>query len=883
MLLNWIRKYGILIAFCSLSVAVSGQQPAIRIQLDHVELEEVLSRLETEYGFLFTYKAADIQGVTVSIQANNLSIGPFLDQLLKNRGFTWEIVDEKYILLSRLDGVNPHEPAGNEDPLPLFYGSVIDSLTRKPLPFANVYFKRSGKGAYTSESGTFTFRNAWTPGDTIIVSYVEYRDHMVPAQNLINNPGQAIPMQYQDFEDGFIVVTDYLTDGIDLGGNGQYTLIRPGRSGNLPGQVEPDVLHTIQFLPGISSPQGDAGSFNIRGGAADQNLLLWEDIPIYHSAHYFGMISAFNPFIIDKVKVFRGGFGPEYGGRISGVVDMRSPDHGSSESTFGAGMNMLYGYTQGQLSLSPQKVSLVYSLRRSFSELWRSPAFENITRRNQQGILQGNFDFSNLPPGIGITDQFDFTDTHLKFSARLSPENEVNAAFFYGQNHFDDFITDAKKPQEQTDKLKMNNHGLSTSFTHTWKPGLVSRLTGVSTSYTYDYLYDINWINDNGRDKSGVKRNEVDERQLHFSNEYTSLAGHTFKLGYHYTSYDVAYLIRQENDETILADERDHFNAGLHALYAGFSTTAENRIGLDIGIRSSYYEKTGKNYLVPRARLWYNLSPSVSLNASAGKYNQFISQLVEFRGDNAGIQTPIWVLAGSREVPVLNAVLYQTGLIFNKNSWVIDLQAYTREIKGLTSLATGFDPTPREGYDLGTSTVNGLDVLVKKRWKSYRTWVSYSLSKVDYHFPTFFDPDFAAPFDQRHVFKWANLLTLHDFELSLGWEIATGKPYSLLDNFEILTNPMGREEVRLLYQAYNAHRLSLQHHLDVSVQYHFESKKNGKFKGVLGSALYNIYGQQNTYNRDYFVGFIPGQAPRIDLVDKASLGFTPNAVVRFEW
>ena len=874
-----LKFIGVLI-FSITAWTAFAQSGEVELEAGAASLEEVILQLESRYAYLFSYREEDIQNRKVSIPSGKMSIDRFLTALLADSELRFEIVQGNYILLSRREP--PEKETDPGPPLLLLCGTVVDSFTQEPLPFANIYLQSSGKGSYAAKNGTFRFQSPIGPNDSLVISYVGYQEKRLPAAAFVDRPCPLIALPYLDFGEDFIVVTDYLVDGIDLGENGASTVIRPSRTGVLPGQVEPDVLNTIQFLPGIAAPDGEASNIYIRGGTPDQNLILWEDIPIYHSAHYFGMISAFNPYIMDKIKVYRGGFGPAYGGRISGVIDMRSKGADLQQSNFGAGANFLYGFTNGQVSLFQKKASVVYSLRRSISELWRSPAFESITERNLQGVLSGNLEINRLPRDLSIDDQFHFFDTQVKGAVELSGQDDLAFAYFHGTNDFADQILHGKKKQEQLDSLRLSNQGASISWKRDWQNGFSSKLLGVVTDYMHDYAYDILSTDGNAPDKFGVKNNNIQERQIHFSTTYQSPGRHEIEVGYQWINYDVAYQITHESDREILANEQDAFQSDLHIGHAGISSDPEGRGGFDLGLRMSYYRETQRNYFEPRLRLWYQPSEALTLNGNVGKYYQFLSQLIEFKGDNTGIETPIWVLAEKEKVPVLNAWQYQVGLIYHKGSWVIDLQAYHKKIAGLTSLATGFDPTPQE-YDLGYSTIRGVDLLLKKRWNWYSTWISYSLSQVDYEFVTFFDPEFAAPYDQRHSLSWANLFDFGSLECSLGWKLSSGKPFSVLDRFEIVKGAMGKDVVHPFYQAYNDHTLPMQHHLDASVLYKLQDSKNGKWRGVIGLSLFNIYQQENIFNREYFVDLRRNESPKIERVDKRSLGFTPNAVIRLEW
>ncbi|MEM1321191.1 MAG: carboxypeptidase-like regulatory domain-containing protein [Bacteroidota bacterium] len=880
-----MSKY--LLAFILLcgSVSLWAQTGRYQLKVEDRALEEVIKDLENRYQLLFSYKEKDVKEVSITADIDRDLLRAFFQQLLQKTDLQFEIVDSNYIILTRKKKAPKQLSETKKEPriLPLLCGTIIDSITRDPLPAASIYIERSQRGVYSAADGRFQLRSALAPDDMLVISFVGYQEKRLPARTFVDSNCPLIQLRYLDFGEDFIVVTDYLTDGVDLGDKGAATLLRPGRVGALPGQAEPDVLSTIQLLPGISSPDGEASGIYIRGGTPDQNLILWEDIPIYHSAHYFGMISAFNPYITDKVEVYRGGFGADYGARVSGVIDMKSPDTSLPESNFGAGSNFINAYTYGKLSLLNNNVAFTYSLRRSLGELWQSPTFENIDERNEQGLILGDQSLSQLPDHITVNNDFNFFDAHFKVAARLSERDELSAAYFYGNNEFEDVIRDNRVEVEQRDTLNLDNWGASLTWKRNWSEQWESKLVGLRTRYILDYQFLMQDFQINTSERSGGKDNQVEEQQIHFSNRFKMKKGVTLKAGYHFTHYDFSYQLTEQIRDLPPISEEQARRSSLHTGYVELSTSKEKKMGADLGLRFSHYQRNQTNYWEPRLRLWYEINPELRLHASAGKYHQFLGQLLEFKGNEAGINVPIWVLAGTNQVPVQGANQYQIGGVYHKKSWVVDLQVYYKDIDGLTSRATGFDGLPQGKFVMGMTRIKGIDLLVKKRWNNFRTWISYSLSEANYFFESFIDPEFAAPFDQRHLLSWVNLWKYKDFEFSLGLTLQSGKPYSVMDRIDVRQDPMGRRTAHAIYDDYNDTRLPLQHFLNASVLYNFYPKNGDKWKGVLGLSFYNIYNTTNVYSRDYYIAGRRNQPFRIDSFDKVGLGFTPNAVIRIEW
>ncbi len=875
-----LPKYLLIILLSFLGSTAFSQQRLIDLNIkDASTLEEVITQLERNYDFHFSYKPEDVQDIKFTSLPKKSNVDLFLKELLKDTYLKFDIIEKDYIVLIKVITPDP--------PLDFFCGKVIDSLSREFLPYANAYIKNTQKGSMVGEKGVFQFYSSYEKNDSITISYVGYKDRKFLASNYLKRDCPYIELSYLDHDDDFIVVTEYLTDGVTLENNGEALELQPNKIGSLPGQVEPDVLSTVQFLPGVSSPDGSASGLSIRGGTPDQNLILWEDIPIYHAAHYFGMISAFNPYIINKVSVYRGGFGAEYGGRVSGLIDLKSEVNPESKNNFGAGTNFISAYTNGQLSLFKNKLSIVYSARRSITEAWRSPAFENITKRIHQGILVQNVDLNRLPPGIRIEDDFRFFDTNFKATYRPTEKDEISLAWFYGDNDFQDLIRDDVVRQQQTDTLFLKNRGVNLSWNHKWRPGFSTKVQGMRSDYNYEYGYRLLTEGNNRPNKFGFKNSRIEEQQFRLLNTYQTASNHTFKLAYELVNYDVGFEISTASQNNPEAVEKKDLNSNLHVLFAAYNSPKENKIGVDLGFRVTSFEQEEQQCVEPRIRLWYNANKHLNFYANAGKYYQFLSQLIQIEGDNSSIETPVWALAGGREVPVLDATQYQVGFLFRKNKWLFDIQAYTKRTNGLTSLTSGFDEGISNKYHIGNSQVRGFDVLLKKSWKQYKSWISYSLGKTEYNFSTFFDKQFAGPNDQGHTLNWANMWTFGNLEFSLGWKMATGRPYSLIDNFEIRLNPpdvMGpRESIFALVKEYNSEKLPLQHQLDASIQYSFYPKRKGNWKGIVGLSLFNVYHQRNIYSREFYIKNQPNLPSRLEYTDKVNMGFTPNFVVRVEW
>ncbi|MEL7020351.1 MAG: TonB-dependent receptor, partial [Bacteroidota bacterium] len=438
----------------------------------------------------------------------------------------------------------------------------------------------------------------------------------------------------------------------------------------------------------------------------------------------------------------------------------------------------------------------------------------------------------------------------------------------------------------ELDSLKLNNYGLKVKWQQYWHPHIKTTVLAMRSDYAYDYTYDFDVRNSSREDRNGIKNNRICEQQLQINNTYTNARQQQWRAGYHLQQYSVDSQITGRSRGNITDDEDLSNSFAVHTIYADFSSPTNKKIGIEAGMRWNYLSIANRNnnFAEPRLRLWYQPTQHLQLYGNAGRYYQFISQIIEIEGDEASIQTPIWVLGGTKAFPFLNATQYQLGGVWRHRGWLVDLQLYHKTINGLTSLASNFDELTSFRFHIGTADIRGLDVLIKKRWGAWRSWMSYSYARQQHEFPTFFDQTFPATTEQPHQLHLVQTYRIGKFDCSLGWKLTSGTPYSNRRDFQIINHNRQQDGdfVQLVPSGstFNEKRLPLLHQMDLSLQY---SQQTDNRKLVVGLSILNIYNRRNIYQRSFFINRkSPGQL-RLSYLDRANLGFTPNAVIRIEW
>jgi hypothetical protein len=719
--------------------------------------------------------------------------------------------------------------------------------------------KGTNKGVDAAENGRFEISTETLEG-TLIVSYVGYQIEEIPIRSLDERPCKTILLSPLENTIGSVIIKEYLADGIDQKDGGNSITIHPARLSAMPGSVEPDILGSIQMLPGIFSPNETASGLHIRGGTPDQNLILYDGIPVYHSGHFFGMISAFNPYVVENVDVYRSGVSSEYGGRASGVIDIHSENEVKRKFGIGVGFNWINGHLDLDVPLWNNS-SISLSSRRSFTDSWATPTFLNYAEKVFQGtkVEDGQF----VGEGVEVNDKYYFSDFNFKWLWQPG-KNKFAMHFFAGLNRLD-YNTEIPIWQAlSSDILNLENGGFGLSWERQWKSNFKSKFRFTSAEYDYKYSLSLSPLAmpDTVAYRFG-STNLLTDQGVHLINEWSPLENQTFKFGYQFTDNKVDIGLSSTGLNQMDNEERDTRSI-LHTLFAEYHFDIIKSLHLNLGVRYQYNTVLNKDYFEPRVDINAKINDHVSLKLSSSK--------------------EIWIASDTSGIPVIESNQWTGGIVFNKGDWTVDVEGYVKELVGITSLSNSFANIPEQPFSQGNSRIRGVDVLVKKRVKNYRSWISYTLSNALYEFENINEQAFPATHDQRHALQWVHLVTKNKWEYSIGWQIRSGLPFTNVSGVDIITNPVNGNQIpRLIYEEPNGEQLKTYHRLDASVMYNFGNGKN--FSGFTGLSLLNIYGRKNVLGREFLLGEQDPLTEEYNIlqIDQASLKFTPNIVLRLQW
>lgn len=230
-----------------------------------------------------------------------------------------------------------------------------------------------------------------------------------------------------------VSIANFLTSGISKTGTGTVN-IKPKGFGILPGLIEPDILQTIQALPGILSNNETVSTLNVRGGTHNQNLILWDGIKMYQSGHFFGLISGFSPYLTKSVLVAKNGTSAAFGDGVSSTIDIQLDDIINTDFTSGLGANLLYADGFVKIPLN-HNLEIQASLRHSVTGL-KTPTYNQFFDRILQNsdITDGQ---TNPDKTISIDDTFYFYDFGIKILHDISEKDKLRFNFITMFNTLD--------------------------------------------------------------------------------------------------------------------------------------------------------------------------------------------------------------------------------------------------------------------------------------------------------------------------------------------------------------------------------------------------------------------------------------------------------------
>jgi len=851
-------------------IAVSFSQN----QAKKITLKMLLTSIESQYNVKFSYNSNLIKGVTCLPLEHEKTLKDKLETLRKQTFLNFNQIDARYIVITKKEITKNHT----------ITGVLINRKNKEVAAFSSIQIKGTLRGTTADENGKFSLHSV-SSNQEIEVKSIGFISIIIPAYSFFNQPNLIIELDEENIALDEVLISDYITQGISKKQNGSIE-VAPEKLGILPGLIEPDVLLSLQLLPGIQSSSETASGLQIRGSSPDQNLVLFDGIKMFQSGHFFGLISSFNPYVTKKISLFRNGTSPKFGDRIGGVLDISSGDDVPDfEAGFGINLTHADGYIK--TPLFKNKAGLVFSVRRSITDWIETITYKNFSKTVFQNtrILDELLDEKNK--SSNINNDFYFQDYNFKFVVDVSDKSKVSISNLYNKNQLNLSSENQRFREKVEDNITYKNTGTRFLWNHKATSKLSQNIDFHTSEYNFDYdgkrIQTRNNASDNTTREFEIK-NHVNDKGINYDFAYNLNKNFQFGGGYQFSKTKVLYVYSTNftTPNNLLLSTENSSNT-TNALFSELKYSDSNSY-VSLGLRANNFSSGKEWFFEPRLFASTKFSNYFTLKISGEIKNQAVSQIIEYRNNGIGLENNIWAVANN-EIPILNSKQVAVGFLYQKNGWNLDVDFYQKKVKGVTlmtdDIANSTQTSKVPFYISGESDITGVDVLLKKRFGKYRSWVSYSYSKITQRFKELNNGnEFKGINGIPHSLTWSHTYKLNQLEFSLGWKIRSGIPYTDANTTHIDTNG----NLRVTYEAVNEKRLPNYQKIDFSSTYRFHFSKNNNVEGKIGLSLLNVLNTQNILDRTYELKFVNSQnnveEQKLVKVDRLSLGFTPNVVFR---
>lgn len=602
---------------------------------------------------------------------------------------------------------------------------------------------------------------------------------------------------------------------------------------------ERDVLKAIQLLPGIKSAGDGNSGFYVRGGAADQNLILLDEAPVYNASHLLGFFSTFNSDAIKDVTVYKGGMPAQYGGRLSSVVDLKMNDGNNQNYSASGGIGLISSRLNVEGPIQKDKSSFLISARRTYADVFLKFSHKEDVKNST----------------------LYFYDLNTKMNYSLGDKDRIYLSGYFGRD---------KLGFGQTFGLTWGNGTGTLRWNHIFNSKLFSNTSLIFSNY--DYTVSINNGANNFNIFSQIRDWNVKQEFQWYAN-----SSNTIRMGVNsiYHRIRPGEVTSPENS-AVNAQTLQNRYSWENAVYATNNWQVSNKLNVTYGMRLSAFSILGKGdfynlssngvvidtlhyksgdivktYLNPEPRLAlsYAFTPTTSVKAS---YTRNVQNLHLISSSTTSRPTDKWIASTNNIKPEIAdqfSIGYYKNLAANK--YELTVETYYKTMQNQIDYRDGADvfnnmDAIETQLLFGKGRAYGIEWLLKKKTGRFTGWLSYTLSKTERKIDGINNNEwYNARQDRTH-----DISIVGTFQLNKKWTLSANWVYYTGD---AVTFPVGKYQVDgqevFYYTKRNSYRMPAYHRLDLGAT--CTLKKTNRTLSELSFSLYNAYGRENAYSIEF--------------------------------
>ncbi len=762
-------------------------------------------------------------------------------------------------------------------------GTISDNKTNETLIGVNINLKGTNYSTITNEYGFYSLTLPKGNYD-LIISYVGFET--IEEQIALN---QNIKKNY------FLTETGELLEEVVITEKTKINIKKPEMSVNklsiaqikqMPVVLgEVDVIKSLLFLPGVTNAGEGQSGFNVRGGGADQNLILLDEATIYNSSHLFGFFSVFNPDAIKDLKLYKGGIPARFGGRASSVLDIYQKDGNSKKFSMNGGIGLISSRLLAEGPIVKDKGSFLIGGRGSYAHL-----FLKLADNDNSAY---------------------FYDLNTKLNYKIDKNNSLYLSGYFGRDVFE---------IAQTFINTYGNSTLNLRWNHLFSEKLFSNLSLIYSDYYYGLELDFvgfEW-------DSGITNYNIKYDFKYYLNDKFKV---NFGANTMYYQFNPGEIKPSREDSGINYRKLEQKFAFEPAFYIDTEQKISDKLNIQYGLRYSlfyrvgsstvnYYENNlpvfyddeldiyekatpirteffGKNKTIasfdnlePRFALAYEISDNKSVKIGYNRMVQYL-QLIT----NTASPTPldVWTPSDNYIQPQIAdqiAVGYFTNL--KEDEYSLEIESFYKTVQNRIDYIDGADLIANEAIEQvilnGEMRSYGLEILFRKNTGKLNGWIAYTLSRSEQRTPGRSANEiginngnwYKNAYDKTH-----NLAVTGSYKLNPKWTfganftLQTGQP---------VTFPNGQYQYQGLnipsYGLRNENNLPTYHHLDVSATLIPKKNLNRKWQAEWVFSIYNIYSRRNAAS----IGFAQNEETGQNEATRLSIfGIVPAVSYNFKF
>ena len=864
-----ISVFILLFSFNAISQRI--ERVKIDLELKDVSLKEFIHHVESITPFRFVAKADDIENeLHINITAKNESVDQILKKVFTPRHLEYKQVGSNITLKKSVARKDISKPANNiptGDSKYSLHGTVKLGSSGETVIGATIAVSASGTGTVSNEYGFYSL--TLLRGEyTISVSAVGMKTKEVGV--VMDKNIRMDFLMEEEVKDLEAVTVTAAAPGRSLG-NPQMSIdrINVQEIKDIPVLFgERDVLKTIQLLPGIKSAGEGNSGFYVRGGAADQNLILLDEAPVYNASHLLGFFSTFNSDAIKNVTLYKGGMPAQFGGRLSSVVDIKMNDGNNQDLSVSGGIGLISSRLNIEGPIQKDKSSFLLSGRRTYADLFLRLLGDSSLR----------------------SARLYFYDLNAKANFSLGEKDKIYLSGYFGR----DVLS-----QEDLAGINWGNATGTLRWNHIFNKKLFSNTSLIFSNY--DYRININSESTDYEILSSIRDWNIKEELQWYANSSNTI---TIGLNSIYHTIKPGEISVTSKDVSLAQGLPDRYSLE-NALYASNNWKATDRLALSYGIRVSAFTILGKGdyytldndgkvtdtlqyargevvktYLNPEPRiaLSYQLNATSAVKAS---YTRNTQNLHLISNSTSSSPTDKWVASTNIIKPEIAdqvAIGYYKNLVDNR--FELTIEAYYKSMQNQVDYRNGAQVFTNDAIEtqllFGKGRAYGIEGLFKKKTGKLSGWISYTLSKTERKIPGINNDNwYNARQDRTHDIAIVGIYQINKkWTISANWIFYTG---------DAVTYPSGKytvdDEVYFYYSERNGYRMPNYHRLDLGATRQLKKKKN--FSSELSFSLFNAYGRANAYQINFREA--KNDPNRTEAVKTSLFTFVPSISYNFKF